>query len=218
MTSSFTWLDDSEQDKRRMLDAIELFAERDILDELGVGGLRDALADLLFPGTSTIQTRARYFLFIPWIYRQLEHKRVSSAAIGERARALELELTDQLRRAADHRGAFGIDAGANLTSAREKRRTEALGKGAARARLVVAAEATDSERELHRASTPGQITRMTTVPIVDPDAGGAAGWTASASHRPLGIEDNRLVVTADQANSKRTEGRWGEHSRAIRFR
>lgn len=35
------------------------FKERDTRDELGLGSLRDAIADLLFPGTSTIQTRLR---------------------------------------------------------------------------------------------------------------------------------------------------------------
>lgn len=71
MTSSFTWLDYSEQDKRKMLDVISLFSEKTTRDELGIGSVRDAFADLFFPGTSTIQTRARYFLFIPWIYLDL---------------------------------------------------------------------------------------------------------------------------------------------------
>lgn len=39
------------------------------LDELGIGQLRDLYSDLLFPGFSTIQTRARYFLAIPKILR-----------------------------------------------------------------------------------------------------------------------------------------------------
>jgi len=51
-----------------MLDVINAFSEKDTRDELGFGSVRDAFADTLFPGTSTIQTRARYFLFVPWIY------------------------------------------------------------------------------------------------------------------------------------------------------
>ncbi len=61
MASSLTWLDYSDQQRRQMLDVIHLFAEQTTRDELGLGSVRDALADLLFPGTSTIQTRARYF-------------------------------------------------------------------------------------------------------------------------------------------------------------
>jgi hypothetical protein len=57
MPSTFTWLDYSEHERRRMLDTIELFGERTTRDELGLGGIRDAFTDQLFPGTSTIQTR-----------------------------------------------------------------------------------------------------------------------------------------------------------------
>src|SRR3712207_8105184 len=69
VASSFTWLDYSEHERRQMLDVIHLFDEKTTRDELGIGVVRDAFADMFFPGTSTIQTRARYFLFIPWIYR-----------------------------------------------------------------------------------------------------------------------------------------------------
>jgi hypothetical protein len=62
---SGSWVDFAEEDRREMAEVISLFRERDTRDELGIGVIRDALADLMFPGTSTIQTRARYFLFIP---------------------------------------------------------------------------------------------------------------------------------------------------------
>ena len=58
MPSTFTWLDHSEHERRQMLDVIDLFRERDTRDELGLGTIRDAFADLSFPATSTIQTRA----------------------------------------------------------------------------------------------------------------------------------------------------------------
>jgi hypothetical protein len=67
MLSSFTWLDYSEYDHRKMLDVIDLFGGKTKRDELGLGGVRDAFADLLFPGTPTIQTVAKYFLFVPWM-------------------------------------------------------------------------------------------------------------------------------------------------------
>ncbi len=63
VASSFTWLDYSEHERRQMLDVIHLFDEKTTRDELGIGVVRDAFADMFFPGTSTIQTRARYFLF-----------------------------------------------------------------------------------------------------------------------------------------------------------
>jgi len=71
MVSSFAWLDYCESERRKALDVIQAFGDRSTLDELGIGIIRDALADLLFPGTSTIQTRAKYHLFIPLIYLKL---------------------------------------------------------------------------------------------------------------------------------------------------
>ena len=88
--SSISWLDYSDGDRRRMLDVVDLFRERDTRDELGLGSVRDAFADAFFPGTSTIMTRARYFLLVPWTYQRLEDTGVSSAEIARRARQAEL--------------------------------------------------------------------------------------------------------------------------------
>lgn len=110
MASSLSWLDTSESDRRRALDVIDLFSRRDTLDELGLGTVRDALADALFPGTSTIQTRARYFLFIPWIYRRLEAQRVPSSRIAHRARHEELRLIEPLVSSPDPDGVIGREA------------------------------------------------------------------------------------------------------------
>jgi hypothetical protein len=72
LASTFAWLDFSDRDRRRALDAVDLFREEDTRDDLGLGVIRDAFADRLFPGTSTIQTRARYFLLVPWLFRLLK--------------------------------------------------------------------------------------------------------------------------------------------------
>jgi hypothetical protein len=57
--SAFVWLDYSERERQKMLDFVDLFRKHDTRDELGIGSVRDAFADILFPGTSTIMTRAR---------------------------------------------------------------------------------------------------------------------------------------------------------------
>src|ERR1700681_1137461 len=88
--SAFVWLDCSEREHRKMLDVIDLFREHDTRDEFGIGSVRDAFADMLFPGTSTIMTRARYFLLVPWAYQRLERLRVRSAETAARARQAEL--------------------------------------------------------------------------------------------------------------------------------
>ncbi len=107
MVSTLTWLDYSEHERRKMLDVIGLFGERTTRDELGLGSVRDAFADLLFPGTSTIQTAAKYFLFVPWIYLGLEQKRTPAAKIAVRARKLEIELARQLERSGEIEGVIG---------------------------------------------------------------------------------------------------------------
>jgi hypothetical protein len=94
--SYIAWLDHSEHERRKMLDVIDLFREHETVDELGIGGVRDAFANLMLPGTSTIQTRARYFLFIPWIYKGLEKKRIASKDIAARARREEKRLKERL--------------------------------------------------------------------------------------------------------------------------
>jgi hypothetical protein len=82
--SAFVWLDYSERERRKMLDVVDLFREHDTRDELGVGSVRDAFADMLFPGTSTIMTRARYFLIVAWKYQRLEQLQVRSAEVAKR--------------------------------------------------------------------------------------------------------------------------------------
>ena len=112
MTSSFAWLDYSEQERRRALDVISLFQIRDTRDELGLAGVRDPLAELLFPGTTTIQTRARYFLFIPWMCRDFERRAVRSSRIGIRFRSAEGRLIKHLSESDDVKGVIGGEAGA----------------------------------------------------------------------------------------------------------
>lgn len=107
MPSTFTWLDYSEHERRQMLDVIDLFGERTTRDELGLGGVRDTFADLFFPGTSTIQTRAKYFILVPWIYLSLEQRHTPSAQVVERARKQELALARALEQSDDAEGVIG---------------------------------------------------------------------------------------------------------------
>jgi hypothetical protein len=62
------WVDFSSDDRTRVQEVLALLTEPGTLDELGIGQVRDAFSDLLFPGFSTIQTRARYFLAVPHIF------------------------------------------------------------------------------------------------------------------------------------------------------
>ena len=85
MTSSFKWLDHSDTERRKVLDAIDRFKETDTRDELGIARIRDGFSDLFFPGTSVLMTRTRYFLFVPGSSRAnpiLASPRVAQRCLG----------------------------------------------------------------------------------------------------------------------------------------
>jgi hypothetical protein len=110
MPSVLAWLDHDEAERRRMQEVIELFRERDTVDELGVGSVRDAFSNLLFPGTSVLHSRARYLLFVPWIYLGLERQRVPSNQIAARARRDEIRLIHALIEGGEGEGSGVIGA------------------------------------------------------------------------------------------------------------
>jgi hypothetical protein len=114
LNSVLAWLDYDEAERRRMQEAIELFRERDTIDQLGIGSVRDAFSNLLFPGTSVLHTRARYVLFIPWMYRRLERARVRSADVAAAARRDEIRLIDALLAGGEERDVIGARAKAAL--------------------------------------------------------------------------------------------------------
>lgn len=116
MPSRFAWIDVDEASRRTMLDFIDQFRDQGTLDEIGIGTIRDAFADYFFPGTTTVQTRARYFLFVPWIYRRLESKGTSSADLARKLRAAELGLLEAMREAGVGEGErlIGRQSGAAL--------------------------------------------------------------------------------------------------------
>ena len=61
------WIDFSKDERNKVLNVIHLLDEPGAVDELGIGSVRDAFADYFFPGTSTVQTRAKYFLIVPYV-------------------------------------------------------------------------------------------------------------------------------------------------------
>lgn len=90
-----------------MLDVISLFEQRDTRDEMGIASIRDSFADQFFPGTSTIQTRARYFLFVPWMYQALDRKGTAAAEVPRKAKNEEIRLIFELLKADNTEGVIG---------------------------------------------------------------------------------------------------------------
>jgi len=112
--SLVAWLDASSEDQRRMREIVNLFTERESRDELGIGQVRDALSDTLFPGTSTLLTRARYLVLIPWCFVAAERGAGGPASIAGRVDENERQLIAALKADGDSEGLLGRLAGRSL--------------------------------------------------------------------------------------------------------
>ena len=124
MPSYLGWVDFAERDRNDVLDLIRLLRKQDTRDELGVGTIRDAFSDYFFPGTSTIQTRPRYFLLVPWVYQEVE-RRLSRRArrrpdlatpkgVHDMLRGLEVGLIEVMVKDKQRQGVIGRTAGRHL--------------------------------------------------------------------------------------------------------
>lgn len=113
------WLDFSPTEREDVLTLLESQKDKSTVDELGLGLVRDAISDHLFPGLSTIQTRARYFLFVAWLLRDLERGNVSDdrlvLTLHQREVALinALLATDGEGEGEKHAGLIGRESRAN---------------------------------------------------------------------------------------------------------
>ena len=114
MPSTIGWLDHSEEHQRKMYEVIDLFSEQGSRDELGIAVVRDAFSDLLFPGISTIQTRARYFLFVPWLWQMVEEAGIPSARAPQKSREHQVRLISVLMSSGEKGGVIGSSAGSKL--------------------------------------------------------------------------------------------------------
>lgn len=114
MASTLGWLDTDEHQRKTMLQVVDAFRERDTLDELGIGAVRDGISEILFPGVSTIQSRARYLLFVPWIYARIAAEGLSGDRAIARGRRDEVRLIDALLAGGETDGVIGRFARSNL--------------------------------------------------------------------------------------------------------
>lgn len=111
VVSTISWLDQSAEEQRRVRELVGLFSESESRDELGIGQVRDVFSNRLFPGTSVIQTRTRYFLFIPWLFQQHQAKKRSGADLLRRVQESERQLIATMLTADHKEGLIGREAG-----------------------------------------------------------------------------------------------------------
>lgn len=112
--SAVGWLDLDSTASERVGALLRALEEPGTLDVLGLGPVRDAFSSILSPGTSTIQTRLRYYVFLPWIFTRLEKQRVPPAAFAPRLRDSEARLIACLRHLGPNQGVIGYTAGRDL--------------------------------------------------------------------------------------------------------
>lgn len=93
---------------------IALFSQHESRDELGIGQIRDVFSDTLFPGTSVVQTRARYFLIVPWVFSHAARRGRSGAQLHSLATNTERQLIDTFLSAGHTDGLIGKVAGSRV--------------------------------------------------------------------------------------------------------
>ena len=74
MESQIGWIDFSPKDRNRVKRFMDIMGMGGVVDELGIGMIRDAMSNKLFPGFSTLYTRAKYFFITPYILLEKEKK------------------------------------------------------------------------------------------------------------------------------------------------
>lgn len=96
------WVDYSRQERETIKELLKVLGDSSSLDELGVGIVRDSISDLLYPGTSVLHTRAKYYILIPELF-----KKAMKSGLTTGSEVRNLINTDQdkiaraLRRSAD---------------------------------------------------------------------------------------------------------------------
>lgn len=66
------WIDFSKTERSKILSVLDLLSQDGTLDELGISPIRDGFSNMFFPGTSTIQTRAKYFFLVAYALKEIE--------------------------------------------------------------------------------------------------------------------------------------------------
>ncbi|MCY4187335.1 MAG: DUF6361 family protein [Bryobacterales bacterium] len=193
--SSLTWVDFDESERQRARRIIDLFQETSARDELGLGPIRDSIADHLFPGTSTVQTRLRYMLFVPWIYREIEEKPgLSPDALLAEARSREDRLISALEAGGETAGVIGRMAKERLQTPPRSIYWSGLGSWGLRQGSM------DVREWLAWLQGAGRSGQLHGAPD---DSGGAEQprmWRADLPRRPPGLLDRvTFRLTADEA-------------------
>lgn len=91
----------SSEEQQLVHDVIQQISQGAI-DELGLGRIRDAFSDAMFPGMSTLHRKSKYFVLLPALYDQLSKKTFDEKnAIQQFIRKYEITMAISLLNGAD---------------------------------------------------------------------------------------------------------------------
>lgn len=92
MASQIGWIDFSPRDRNRVKRFMDIMGMGGVVDELGIGMIRDAMSNKLFPGFSTLYTRAKYFFITPYILFEIEKRQIKSPSDMDFFQRAEVEI------------------------------------------------------------------------------------------------------------------------------
>lgn len=108
------WVFNSEKHRQDIETIISLTQDQGTLDELGLGPIRDGFANVFFPGTTTIMTRAKYFLIVPWVLEDIYNRNEEFGNLAQLLRTEEGKIIEFLKTTKDLDGLIGKEAGIKL--------------------------------------------------------------------------------------------------------
>ena len=87
----------SQEELARKNKVLQMVRDQTAIDELGFGRIRDAFANMMFPGMSTLQRRAKYFAVMPSLYYQATKKDYNNVRdVRTQIVKWEIRLTEML--------------------------------------------------------------------------------------------------------------------------
>lgn len=87
----------SQEELAKKNKVLQMVRDQTAIDELGFGRIRDAFANLMFPGMSTLQRRAKYFAVMPSLFFQATQKKYASwREVRDQIVRWEIRLTEML--------------------------------------------------------------------------------------------------------------------------
>ena len=123
MNAGIGWIDFLKKDRDILKSVLDALAAPGVVDELGIGSIRNSISDLLFPGISTIQTRAKYFVLVVQIISEYEILLRSKKEIGSLAEYLRKRENELIHKLAEK---YGGKKGTGIIGINAARRNEEI--------------------------------------------------------------------------------------------